>query len=123
MEKNYVNLFCQMTKFCKDTKNEVNQKYFQGKKEAYDEILLLLLKNTNNLENKLNINYMIMNINEKLEKLNNEKDEEEIKSIFDINNIKIESKKKSNNNNINNINENNLNYIKSELFLPKNKKK
>ena len=120
IKKNFVNLFCQLTKICKETNEEINKNYKKGKKDAYEEIFQYF----NKQDKQLNVNSLIMFLQEKIDKtkniINNKNDfDDELKPIFEINSIDIGNTKK------NDLQDDiyNFNYSKPELFIPNKKKK
>ena len=120
IKKNFVNLFCQLTKICKETNEEINKNYKKGKKDANEEIYQYF----NKQDKQLSVNSLIMFLQEKIDKtkniIKNKKDfEDDIKPIFEINSIDIGNIKK------NDLQEDiyNFNYSKPELFIPNKKKK
>jgi len=120
IKKNFVNLFCQLTKICKETNEEINKNYKKGKKDAYEEIFQYF----NKQDKQLSVNSLIMFLQEKIDKtkniINNKNDfDDELKPIFEINSIDIGNTKK------NDLQDDiyNFNYSKPELFIPNKKKK
>lgn len=120
IKKNFVNLFCQLTKIYKETNEEINKNYKKGKKDGYEDIFQFF----NKQDKQISVNSLIMFLQEKIDKskniINNKNDfEEDIKPIFEINSIEIGNNKK------NDLQDDvyNFNYSKPELFIPNKKKK
>ena len=120
IKKNFVNLFCQLTKICKETNEEINKNYKKGKKDAYEEIYQYF----NKQDKQLSVNSLIMFLQEKIDKtkniIKNKKDfEDDIKPIFEINSFDIGNIKK------NDLQEEmyNFNSPKPEILIPNKRKK
>lgn len=87
LKKNFVNVFCNMTKVCKDTLTGVNVNYHQGRKDGFEEILSWF----NSFEKSLSANSLSLFLQDKLNKFKSEDEEEkEMKPIFDMNEIRYD---------------------------------
>lgn len=107
LKKNFVNVFCNMTKVCKDTLTGVNANYHQGRKDAFEEILAWF----NSSEKAVSANSFSLFLQDKLNKLKTEDEEEkEMKPIFDMSEIRYDlfSSSNYNNNYLGNQNSNSL---------------
>lgn len=131
LKKNYVHLFCQVTKICKETNKDINKNYQRGKKDAFEEILQWFNNSYNN-EKVISVNSLIMFLQEKIDKTklnlssnnNSNSYEADIKPIFDLSDIKLkkdfddEEEISFSSNNVNN-----WGYLKPDIFIPNNKRK
>ena len=125
IKKNFVDLFCRMTKICKETNQDINKNYQRGRKDAFEEITQWF-NNTYNNEKAISVNSLVMFLQDKIENtkssLNSNTNDNEIKPIFDIGDIKI---KKDYEDDDDSGFTNTIwpCYGKPELFLPNNKRK
>ena len=70
-KQNFVNIFCQITKLCKDTGQEAENIFEQGKNDAFEDVLQWYNKISNNGEKSVSINQIIFYIQDKIDKVNN----------------------------------------------------
>ncbi len=71
-KKNFVNIFCQITKICKETGQEADITFNKGKKDAFDDVLQWYNKVNENGEKLVTVNQIIMYIQDKIDKVNNQ---------------------------------------------------
>ena len=86
-KKNFVNLFCEVTKMCKEANREINKNYQKGRKEGFEEILIWF-NNAYNNGKYISVNSFCQFLQEKIDKTKNKCDNE-VKPIFDLNEIKL----------------------------------
>ena len=71
-KKNFVNIFCQIAKVCKETGQEADINYTKGRKDAFDDVLQWYNKVSENGEKLVTVNQIILYLQEKLDKTKNE---------------------------------------------------
>ena len=71
-KKNFVNIFCQITKMCKETGQAADINFNKGRKDAFDDILQWYNKVSENGEKLVSVNQIIMYLQDKIEKTNNQ---------------------------------------------------
>ena len=71
-KKNFVNIFCQITKMCKETSQETDINFNKGKKDAFDDVLQWYNKVSENGEKLVTVNQIIMYLQDKIDKVNNQ---------------------------------------------------
>ena len=88
-KKNFVNIFCQITKMCKETGQEADLNFNKGRKDAFDEVLQWYNKISENGEKLVSVNQIILYLQEKIDKTknqlnlnNNEQNNSEIGNLF-----------------------------------------
>ena len=72
LRKIFVNIFWQITKICKETGQEADINFNKGKKDAFDDVLQWYNKVNENGEKLVTINQIIMYIQDKIDKVNNQ---------------------------------------------------
>ena len=71
-KKNFVNIFCQITKMCKETGQETDINFNKGRKDAFDDVLQWYNKVSENGEKLVSVNQIIMYLQDKIDKTNNQ---------------------------------------------------
>ena len=71
-KKNFVNIFCQITKMCKETGQETDINFNKGRKDAFDDVLQWYNKVSENGEKLVTVNQIILYLQEKIDKTKNE---------------------------------------------------
>ena len=71
-KKNFVNIFCQITKICKETGQEADINFNKGRKDAFDDVLQWYNKVSENGEKLVTVNQIIMYLQDKIDKVNNQ---------------------------------------------------
>ena len=71
-KKNFVNIFCQITKMCKETGQETDINFNKGRKDAFDDVLQWYNKVSDNGEKLVTVNQIILYLQEKIDKTKNE---------------------------------------------------
>ena len=71
-KKNFVNIFCQITKMCKETGQETDINFNKGRKAAFDDVLQWYNKVSDNGEKLVTVNQIILYLQEKIDKTKNE---------------------------------------------------
>ena len=72
LRKIFVNIFWQITKICKETGQEADINFNKGKKDAFDDVLQWYNKVNENGEKLITVNQIIMYIQDKIDKVNNQ---------------------------------------------------
>ena len=71
-KKNFVNIFCQIAKVCKETGQEADINYNKGRKDAFDDVLQWYNKVSENGEKLVSVNQIILYLQDKIDKTKNQ---------------------------------------------------
>ena len=72
LKKKFVNSFCQITKLCKETGQEIEINHEKGRKDAFDDVLQWYNKVSDNGEKLVSTNQIILYLQEKIENAKNQ---------------------------------------------------